>query len=206
MRLSLEGFANNVGARPAPPATPAKRPKSDADYALLPLALRFEDSDACALLGPSGCGETTMCNITAGLVRRGPVEVKGRRGAAAPLLPCLLRLVLDADRRSTRTLVPAKAGPGVASRRGGRVGSSPSHRIRADEAMERSPRDHSTFALSRRPLSISSNLACCHCWFAIIADAICGLASSKLGILASRTSSSRITCQPNWVLTGVCVY
>ena len=43
-------------------------PKSDADYALLPLKMTFRDGGAYALLGPSGCGKTTMLNIMSGLV------------------------------------------------------------------------------------------------------------------------------------------
>ncbi len=43
-------------------------PKSDADYALLPLKMSFEDGGAYALLGPSGCGKTTMLNIISGLL------------------------------------------------------------------------------------------------------------------------------------------
>jgi glycerol transport system ATP-binding protein len=44
-------------------------PRSDADYALLPLKMRFDDGGAYALLGPSGCGKTTLLNIVSGLVR-----------------------------------------------------------------------------------------------------------------------------------------
>jgi glycerol transport system ATP-binding protein len=44
-------------------------PKSDEDYALLPLKLCFEDGGAYALLGPSGCGKSTMLNIISGLLR-----------------------------------------------------------------------------------------------------------------------------------------
>ena len=44
-------------------------PQADADYALLPLKMRFDDGGAYALLGPSGCGKTTMLNIISGLVR-----------------------------------------------------------------------------------------------------------------------------------------
>jgi glycerol transport system ATP-binding protein len=43
-------------------------PKSDEDWALLPLRMAFEDGGAYALLGPSGCGKTTMLNIVSGLV------------------------------------------------------------------------------------------------------------------------------------------
>ena len=43
-------------------------PREDADYALLPLKMRFEDGGAYALLGPSGCGKTTMLNIMSGLL------------------------------------------------------------------------------------------------------------------------------------------
>ena len=44
-------------------------PKSDDDYALLPLKMSFRDGGAYALLGPSGCGKTTMLNIISGLVQ-----------------------------------------------------------------------------------------------------------------------------------------
>src|SRR3546814_337695 len=43
-------------------------PKSDEDYALLPLKMTFQDGGAYALLGPSGCGKTTMLNIISGLL------------------------------------------------------------------------------------------------------------------------------------------
>ena len=43
-------------------------PKTDEDWALLPLNMAFEDGGAYALLGPSGCGKTTMLNIISGLV------------------------------------------------------------------------------------------------------------------------------------------
>lgn len=44
-------------------------PKSDEDYALLPLAFTFRDGGAYALLGPSGCGKTTLLNCVSGLLR-----------------------------------------------------------------------------------------------------------------------------------------
>jgi glycerol transport system ATP-binding protein len=44
-------------------------PRSDDDYALLPLKMTFEDGGAYALLGPSGCGKTTLLNIVSGLVK-----------------------------------------------------------------------------------------------------------------------------------------
>jgi glycerol transport system ATP-binding protein len=43
-------------------------PRTDEDWALLPLRMVFEDGGAYALLGPSGCGKTTMLNIISGLV------------------------------------------------------------------------------------------------------------------------------------------
>ena len=54
-------------------------PRSDADYALLPLKMRFDDGGAYALLGPSGCGKTTLLNIVSGLVKpsQGKVEFDG---------------------------------------------------------------------------------------------------------------------------------
>lgn len=55
-------------------------PRSDDDYALLPLTMRFEDGGAYALLGPSGCGKTTMLNIISGLLKpsQGAVRFDGR--------------------------------------------------------------------------------------------------------------------------------
>lgn len=44
-------------------------PKSDEDYALLPLRFTFRDGGAYALLGPSGCGKTTLLNCVSGLLR-----------------------------------------------------------------------------------------------------------------------------------------
>ncbi|MCP1403064.1 ABC transporter ATP-binding protein [Achromobacter insolitus] len=44
-------------------------PKTDEDYALLPLAFTFRDGGAYALLGPSGCGKTTLLNCVSGLLR-----------------------------------------------------------------------------------------------------------------------------------------
>ncbi len=54
-------------------------PKSDDDYALLPLKMTFQDGGAYALLGPSGCGKTTMLNIISGLIApsRGAVHFDG---------------------------------------------------------------------------------------------------------------------------------
>jgi len=51
-------------------------PKTDDDYALLPLKMVFEDGGAYALLGPSGCGKTTLLNIVSGLVRPSQGSVK----------------------------------------------------------------------------------------------------------------------------------
>ena len=41
-------------------------PRTDVDYALLPLQMTFREGGAYALLGPSGCGKTTMLNIISG--------------------------------------------------------------------------------------------------------------------------------------------
>jgi glycerol transport system ATP-binding protein len=59
----------------------------EADYALLPLKLRFEDGGAYALLGPSGCGKTTLLNVISGLLvpSRGTVRFDGRD--VTPLSP-----------------------------------------------------------------------------------------------------------------------
>jgi len=55
-------------------------PQSDADYALLPLKMRFRDGGAYALLGPSGCGKTTMLNLVSGLVTpsHGTIQFDGK--------------------------------------------------------------------------------------------------------------------------------
>jgi glycerol transport system ATP-binding protein len=55
-------------------------PRSEADYALLPLKMSFRDGGAYALLGPSGCGKTTMLNIVSGLLApsQGTVQFDGR--------------------------------------------------------------------------------------------------------------------------------
>ena len=55
-------------------------PKTDDDYALLPLKMAFEDGGAYALLGPSGCGKTTLLNIVSGLVEpsQGTVKYDGK--------------------------------------------------------------------------------------------------------------------------------
>lgn len=55
-------------------------PRSDEDYALLPLKMRFDDGGAYALLGPSGCGKTTMLNLISGLLApsQGTVKFDGR--------------------------------------------------------------------------------------------------------------------------------
>ncbi|MFG6449371.1 ABC transporter ATP-binding protein [Roseateles sp. BYS180W] len=56
------------------------KPQSEADYALLPLKMRFEDGGAYALLGPSGCGKTTLLNLISGLLQpsQGSVSFDGR--------------------------------------------------------------------------------------------------------------------------------
>ncbi|WP_224003623.1 ABC transporter ATP-binding protein [Cupriavidus pinatubonensis] len=55
-------------------------PRSDDDYALLPLKFSFEDGGAYALLGPSGCGKTTLLNCISGLLRpsQGRILFDGR--------------------------------------------------------------------------------------------------------------------------------
>lgn len=55
-------------------------PKTDDDYALLPLKMTFDDGGAYALLGPSGCGKTTLLNIVSGLVKpsQGTVKYDGK--------------------------------------------------------------------------------------------------------------------------------
>jgi glycerol transport system ATP-binding protein len=58
----------------------APNPRTDDDYALLPLRMTFDDGGAYALLGPSGCGKTTLLNIVSGLVKpsQGGVKFDGR--------------------------------------------------------------------------------------------------------------------------------
>lgn len=46
----------------------AKKPKSEADYALKRIHNEWKDGGAYALLGPSGCGKTTLLNVISGLV------------------------------------------------------------------------------------------------------------------------------------------
>ena len=55
------------------------QPRTDEDYALLPLKMDFRDGGAYALLGPSGCGKTTLLNIMSGLLMpsRGTVKFDG---------------------------------------------------------------------------------------------------------------------------------
>ncbi|WP_042888047.1 ABC transporter ATP-binding protein [Cupriavidus necator] len=60
-------------------------PRTDEDYALLPLKFTFEDGGAYALLGPSGCGKTTLLNCISGLLRpsHGTIAFDGRDVTAA---------------------------------------------------------------------------------------------------------------------------
>ncbi|MDK3021309.1 ABC transporter ATP-binding protein [Cupriavidus taiwanensis] len=60
-------------------------PRTDDDYALLPLRFTFEDGGAYALLGPSGCGKTTLLNCISGLLRpsHGTIAFDGRDVTAA---------------------------------------------------------------------------------------------------------------------------
>ena len=60
-------------------------PKTDEDYALLPLRFTFEDGGAYALLGPSGCGKTTLLNCVSGLLRpsQGTIQFDGQDVTAA---------------------------------------------------------------------------------------------------------------------------
>ncbi|MGY8524073.1 ABC transporter ATP-binding protein [Paracidovorax citrulli] len=55
-------------------------PRTEEDYALLPLQFTFEDGGAYALLGPSGCGKTTLLNCISGLLQpsQGKVLFDGR--------------------------------------------------------------------------------------------------------------------------------
>src|SRR5690606_13471344 len=57
-----------------------RNPRSDDDYALLPLHFTFRGGGAYALLGPSGCGKTTLLNCVSGLLRpsQGRILFDGR--------------------------------------------------------------------------------------------------------------------------------
>lgn len=44
-------------------------PKSENDFAIQEMQLKWEDGHAYALLGPSGCGKTTLLNIMSGLLQ-----------------------------------------------------------------------------------------------------------------------------------------
>ena len=81
-------------------------PKSDDDYALLPLKMSFRDGGAYALLGPSGCGKTTMLNIISGLVQpsHGTVRFGGEDVTART--PIVRFCVRDAGNGTDR-LTPA---------------------------------------------------------------------------------------------------
>ncbi len=54
------------------------QPRSEADWALKRVDLRWEEGSANALLGPSGCGKTTLLNIISGLLK--PTEGTVRFG------------------------------------------------------------------------------------------------------------------------------
>ena len=43
-------------------------PKADADWALKPMTITWQDGGAYALLGSSGCGKSTLLNIISGLL------------------------------------------------------------------------------------------------------------------------------------------
>jgi len=66
-------------------------------------------------------------------------------------------------------------------------------------------RDYWIFALSLSDFIIAWNCSRCHAWSPISICWSCGFTSSNVGIFWSRTSTSSMMCQPNWVLTGVSV-
>ncbi|MRX50300.1 ATP-binding cassette domain-containing protein [Paracoccus sp. S-4012] len=69
-RISLESLAHSYSPNPT----------TEADWALKPMSLTWNDGGAYALLGSSGCGKTTLLNIISGLLRpsRGRVLFGGQ--------------------------------------------------------------------------------------------------------------------------------
>ena len=69
-RIELSGLAHSY----------LRRPDNPADYALKPMEHVWEDGEAYALLGHSGCGKTTLLNLISGLLRptSGTVLFDGR--------------------------------------------------------------------------------------------------------------------------------
>lgn len=89
--------------------------------------------------------------------------------------------------------MPAGAGAGAGAGASAAGGARHGLRRRERRRPPQRPRVYSTLALARRSSIMALNLACCHCWFCIMASRMRPFDSSKLGARASRTSSTRMT-------------